>query len=73
MTRRRNWKYSEREVVLNLSVPLAGDGLIADEYFEESLLTLLRYAAASASPQRLFQTFNTAAAVAQMERLRLEV
>lgn len=74
MTRRRSPQrsLSERQVVLNLVVPLASDGLIEDEQFEHSLLTLLRYAACTPS-RRLFESFNAAVTVAQMERMGMEM
>lgn len=66
-TRNTN-RQAQRQVVLNLAVPLSGDGLIEDEQFEQSLLTLLRYAACTPT-RKLFETLSLAGSMAQMERL----
>lgn len=72
MTRSRRSRQStlnqqQRQITLNLSVPLAPDGLIEDEEFESSLLTLLRYAACTSS-RRLFETLSLTGSIAQIER-----
>ena len=57
----------QRQITLNLTVPLAADGLIEDDQFERSLLTLMRYAACTPSRQ-LFETLSLAGSIAQIER-----
>jgi replication initiation and membrane attachment protein DnaB len=63
---RATWN-QQRQVTLNLTVPLAPDGFIEDDQFERSLLTLMRYAACTSS-RRLFETLSLTGSIAQIER-----